>query len=247
MDLQKTKILLEKVTALYKSMSADAQNVSSIERDLMKSYLQQLYDIFLHAPSDVANAEPTPVEVFKTTPKITLNKIKSDDNTPRVKTDIKEAPPRPAPPPPPPAPVPEPAPVVEKKEAPVVEVPKAQPEPIVPQPAAATPTPRANNEEMEDLFHFPSARELSEKLSELPITDIKKEMGLNERILTVNELFGGDQASFDATIATLNQLKSFDEAKDYLIRNVSRKYDWLAKDKVSKAKIFIKLVKRRYG
>ena len=80
----------------------------------------------------------------------------------------------------------------------------------------------------------------------MPIKDIKKAMGLNERIFTVNELFGGDQAIFDLTTDTLNKLPDFTQAKNFLMRNAASKYNWDKKGKKSKAKNFIKLVKRRY-
>ena len=101
--------------------------------------------------------------------------------------------------------------------------------------------------EMDEIFSFSTARELSEKLSALPISDIKKAMGLNERIVTVNELFGGDQSSFDTALTALNQLRSYEEAKDYLIRNVAGRYQWSSKDRKAKAKEFAKLVKRRFS
>lgn len=42
--------------------------------------------------------------------------------------------------------------------------------------------------------------DLSEKLESTPITNIQKSMGLNERILTQNELFGGEKSSFDTAV-----------------------------------------------
>lgn len=251
MDLQKAKILLEKVNALHKSMSADARNVSTIEKDLMKNYLLQLYEVFLDLPVSTPPAEVSPVEIIKSSPKITLHKPEAPTVpvvTAPPKTVRQEEPPRPAP-----APEPAPAPVIEKKPEPVVlpAPPKTEPleSQVVTPPPAPKPTPASYpvDDELEELFAFTSAKELSEKLSELPITDIKKAMGLNERIFTINELFSGDQSAFDATVATLNQLKSFEEAKDYLIRNISGKYNWASKDKKSKAKTFIKLIKRRYN
>ncbi len=80
----------------------------------------------------------------------------------------------------------------------------------------------------------------------MPIGDIKKAMGLNERISTQNELFGGDAADFENTVSALNQLRNYEEAKNYLIRDMAVKYNWLGKAKKEKAKEFIKLVRRRY-
>ena len=234
MDLKKAKILLDKINALYKNLSADKDNISTIEKDLMRSYIQQLYESFLDLPAS-SNAAPA-VEIIKSTPKVRVKKT-----PPKVVTP---PPPKPAPAaktPPPPAPAPK-----AKKAAPA----PPPPPPPAPKPKPvpkAAPAPPVATGEMEELFAMNSAKELSEKLSELPIKDIKKAMGLNERIFTVNELFGGDQAAFDAVTTTLNGLKNFDAAKGYLIRNVAGKYKWAAKTRKNKAKNFIKLVKRRYN
>ncbi|MCF8244013.1 MAG: hypothetical protein K9J37_03175 [Saprospiraceae bacterium] len=254
MDIQKSNNVLDKINALYKNISSDPRNVSSIERDLMRSYIQQFYESFLEMPTVSAGvAQPPPVEPKATEPRITLRK---PETTPPPPLRPQPEPPKPeptpvvvAPPPPPPAPV---VPPVVVTPPPPVEV---TPPPIVvapPQPVfeAVVPPPTkvaANNDpELDELFEFKSATELSEKLSELPITDIKKAMGLNERISTQNELFGGDASAFDATVSTLNQLKNYNEAKDYLVRNVAVKYNWSSKGKKDKAKAFIKLVRRRY-
>ena len=239
MDLQKAKILLDKINALYNNMSADKKNISTIERDLMKSYVQQLYESFL----DMPKAAPVrkAVEIIKSAPK------------PQPAPVVVEKKKEPAPPPPPPKPTPPPPPPkVEKTVAPPppkpAPPPPPKPQPPKPKPAPVKRTPSAAaTPELEELFDFDTAKELSEKLSQMPITDIKKGMGLNERILTLNELFGADKAMFDLTIDTLNKLPNFDEAKIFLMKNAAAKYNWAAKDKKKKAKTFIKLVKRRYG
>jgi hypothetical protein len=244
MDLHKAKIQLEKINSLYKSMAADVNNISSIERDLMMSYVRQLYESFLDLSTVVSNKAPD-VEIIKTTPKLTLKKpdpvaepVKEMQPPLRsaVQPDaggLEDEPPAPAPPPPPPSPPK----VVEAKPSPV---PSPAPKPV------NVDTPPVDGE-LEELFAFTTAKELSEKLSELPVTDIKKAMGLNERIFTVNELFGGDQAAFDESLNALNRMADFEEAKRYLIEKVAGKYGWASKDKKSKAKNFIKLVKRRYN
>ncbi len=236
MELQKAKILLDKINALYNNMNADSKNISSIERDLMKSYIQQLYESFLDMPGQAVTRSA--VEVIKSKPKVTLNKPAVKKTTPA----------------PPPAPAPEPAPVKQNpspppppKSAPPKPAPVAvkppKPEPVAPK----TATPVSVSAELEELFSFNSAKELSEKLSEMPIKDIKKAMGLNERIFTVNELFGGDQVVFDLTVDTLNKLSDYDQAKSFLLQNAATKYKWDAKGRQKKAKNFIKLVKRRYN
>ena len=141
----------------------------------------------------------------------------------------------PAPPtPPPPAEALPEAAVAEAPPAPPVAKPEVKPSPATSSPA------------LEELFATEAVTELSDKLSLAPISDLTKAMGLNERIFTVNELFGGDNAEFQTMITSLNGLSSFDEAKSVLMRSVAQKYDWGAPGKVKKAKTFIKLVQRRY-
>ena len=249
MDLKKAKILLEKIASLHKSMSSDPTNISAIERDLMMNYVRQLYEAYLHdgPAAKAAEVEAPSVEIIKTTRK-----------APK-KTVVKKAPP-----------VLE-VPQIEEEE--VVEIvtpkPKYKPprvidlpdslkeitEPIPAPKPKSTPTPKPTprkeaasvSPDLEELFEVKEAKELSEKLSALPIKDLKKAMGLNEKIFTINELFGGDQAAYDAAIATLNGVNDFTHAKAYLIENVAGKYGWTNKGKKKKAANFIKLVSRRYS
>ncbi|MCC6723700.1 MAG: hypothetical protein IT258_04270 [Saprospiraceae bacterium] len=260
MDFQKSKALLDKINALYKNMSGDPRNISSIERDLMRSYVQQFYESFLqleHSPAPVAAPPPPPpvVETKAAEPKITLRRPetappppppppKPEPPKPEPPKVERQPEPAPAPPPPPPPPV-----VVEKPI--VVETPPPPPPPVVKEAPIAPPPPVYQapvmaDPDVEALFTFKTATELSEKLSQLPIGDIKKAMGLNERISTQKELFGNDANAFETTVNALNQLGSFEQAKAYLIQNAAIRYNWAGKDTKEKAKEFIKLVKRRY-
>jgi hypothetical protein len=97
------------------------------------------------------------------------------------------------------------------------------------------------------LFTVNTAKELSEKLGALPIQDIRKAMGLNERIFTTNELFDGDTALFDSTLQALDRCRDFEEASRYLLLHVAAKFDWSAPTRKNKARNFIKLVQRRFN
>ncbi len=112
-------------------------------------------------------------------------------------------------------------------------------------PRAATPD-QALQAKYDEIFDTKSGKELFDKLESLPITDIKKAMGLNERILTQNELFGGDAQTFDQTIEYLNRCGSMDAAREYLIKNVIHKFDWTHESRIKKAQVFVKLIRRRY-
>jgi hypothetical protein len=72
-------------------------------------------------------------------------------------------------------------------------------------------------------------------------------MGLNEKIFTINELFGGDGKAFDTALKTLNTFNSFDQAKAYLSENIAGQYDWNERGRKKKAINLIKLIRRRYN
>ena len=131
------------------------------------------------------------------------------------------------------APEPEPAKVVQEE----------TPAPVSP-PPPPPPKPKAKPEH-EVLFEQKEAKELSEKLSSQPIKDLNKAMGINEKILTINELFSKDDSAYKTAVKQLNVLKSFEEAKP-ILSELAEKHNWTQRNKKKKAQVFIKLVRRRY-
>lgn len=100
--------------------------------------------------------------------------------------------------------------------------------------------------ETEELFTNRVARELSDKLSQSHLPDLHKAFGLNDRLLMISELFGGDPGSFKETMDTLNSYSHFDQAKRYLAENVVDKYRWTQPNKKDSARQLIQLVRRKY-
>jgi hypothetical protein len=242
MNVQQAKILLEKINALYKSISMGNDGPSAIERDLMLSYLRQMYEACLpgnsetaaptreEAPAAKAPApKPEPAPRTYTAPRVveipeSLREISTPE--PAAKT----------PPPSPPAPKPEPRPE-----------PRPTPEPVQPAaPVAATAGGNdRHNPKIEALFRFGTAKELSEKLSERPVPDLTRAMAINDKLLYINDLFGKDQNAMDESLKLLNKFDSMDEAKS-LLRNLAEQYNWIDEEKVESAQSFIKLVRRKY-
>jgi len=103
------------------------------------------------------------------------------------------------------------------------------------------------DESMNELFDFEDSDDLSGKFASSPIADLKKAMGLNEKILTINELFNGNASEYEQTMADLNELKDFDEAKKMLVMGAATQYEWSTDNKKKKAIHFIKLIRRRYN
>lgn len=236
MDLQKTKIYLDKLNREFARMDKDPDNIMRIDMDIMASYVRELYDAILspdpgHAakhestlrkPSPPRQPEP-PAEVAPP-PAVSAPPVMKEAAPPPPAPVQEEAP---APAPPSPAPV-----VVEHKP---IQVMPAAPRNLEPLPAG-----------IDVLFEEKQAKELSEKLSELPIADLKKAIALNDRLLLTSELFAGDGKAFEAAIGGINNLSSFEEAQNYLIEHCVVRYQWTDKKRLEPAKNFIKLVRRRF-
>ncbi len=244
MDLLKTKIYLDKLNREFARLSKDPENIVRIDVDIVASYVRQLYDAVLSdanapvATTPAPRAEPTPTR-------------RPAAPRPPQMEEPAPIPAIPVPPPPPPIVVPEP--VREPTPPPAAQPPKVveeKPAPAAPsEPEVVhvkTPSAHAFSAEAEALFEEKQARELSEKLSELPIADLKKAIALNDRLLLTRELFSGDGQAFDAALTALNSYTQFADAKSYLLDHCVIRYGWLDKKRVDTAKHFIKLVRRRY-
>lgn len=268
MDLQKAKIFLDKINREFGVMQRDPENISTIDVDILRQYIRDFYDAVLSEKTTVLTHSPAPQparqaaespapksnrpigfnperNVPKPAPIYEEEKRYADQPKPMVEEVIRPAE----------QPVFEvEAPAARAPEPPVRQAPP--PEPVY-QPTiekitepAPPPTPKAPSvevsSEMLALFEFKAAKELSDKLSELPIADLKKALSLNDRLLMTRELFGGDGKMLEATISTLNSLGSFEEAKSYLIQFCAERYSWAEKVRIEHARTFIKLVRRRF-
>jgi hypothetical protein len=252
MDLLKAKIYLDKINREFARMLKDPENVPRIDVDITMSYVRELYDAFLSEYPEAARGASS------------VKKVPHVEAPPPVMAApapyIAPAPPAPAPPPPPPVQAP-PAPEAAPAPPPMEVAPAPPPPPVVvaPPPAAAAPQPEAPapkpavpvstpviTSTAEVLFEYKEAKELSEKLSETPISDLKRAIALNDKLLLTRELFAGNSAAFDETLNALNSFSGFEQAKAYLINHCIGNYDWLDKKKAEAAKGFIRLIRRRY-
>ncbi len=249
MNLLPAKITLEKIIALYNSMTADEKNVSAIERDLMLSYIRQLYETFREG--QIIPATPAPVQKSNpiVTPTPTIVKAESrapeqfyQQSTPppaieTTRTSEAKREERIYPPEPPKYVAPEPP----KPESPkyvVPEPPKQQSAPL---------TDRKINPDIAELFESGNGNELSDRIANAPISDLTKSLGLNDRLLNQNELFGGSKVVFDEALKDLNNMSSFGTARAFL-EDIGVRNNWSAsEDRKKVAKIFIRFVKRRFA
>jgi hypothetical protein len=272
MDLQKGKIFLDKINREFTAMQRHPEGVSAIDVDILRQYIRDFYDAILSEKTTVVITAPAELVKEVPIPKLSSRPIAFDPERPDPK---KAAPPqevyiddrsrRAANTPP----VEEisragHSPIIEQKAQPFVapEPPKKQvrahelvieppvPQSVKPEPSAklAKDTPDSTfSPETLALFEFEAPKELSEKLSETPIADLKKAFSLNDRLLMTTELFGGDSKSLENTVVTVQGLSSFEEAKSYLIQFCAERYAWAEKNKIEPARRFIKIVRRRFA
>ncbi len=89
-----------------------------------------------------------------------------------------------------------------------------------------------------------SRTELAEKLTDGPIKDLKKGIGVNDRFFFINELFRGDEAMYERSIKTINNFSILAEAEYWIRRELKIKIGWSDSDPVVKQ--FDQLVRRRF-
>jgi hypothetical protein len=250
MEVHKAQRLLHKIQALLENNPS--HELSRLEKDLLKSYILQLYDT-------VQDEQATPIEQPVKMQEVPV-KQKTEFVPPPVKVTepVVEVPPVIVPEIKTQKPVevpmeikyPEPeitfsAPKVENK---TVHVPVQEPvrevhKTFAPQIEKEN---KGNDEALVKLFEQQKNDDVSERFSQVPISSIESAMGLNERIFTLNELFGGDKALFDATCSKLNQFHSFAEARQLLMNGPARDFRWGDTERLKMAEHFLRIVSRRY-
>ncbi len=233
MDILSFNKKLNKISALADNGNSDG-HFSSLERDLLLSYIRELYEIVL----DGKESRPKPEISAPSSHKYTGHQIavvtEHDNPNHKEKPEVVQ--------------------VAEVKthvpaEAPVPVIEKIVPTEVVPEEKPVIVKREEKNSHpdiLAEMFASEKISDLSDKLSQSAIKDLTKSMGINERIFTQQELFGNNQQQFNDTLQKLNNCHNFEEAKQYLIENVIYTFDWVNESKVKKATTFIKLVKRKF-
>lgn len=254
MNVQRIKPHLDKINSLYAYLLENKATLSRLDQDAFLASIRSLYDACIldeEVPqTSIPTTTPPPVEPLPTptveSPKpIKKKRPKMVFTTPNPSTEVQEDPAPPIIEPTLPE-QPQLEPTVAKEE-PLKEEPPVQNE--IPQQETTPPAeqvPASSNEEYEELFAFKEATDLSQKLSTSPIEDLSKALGMNEKYLYINELFGGDVATFQTALKQLNNGAHFDKARQYLEQECISQHNWMDKNKKIIAKNFVKLVRRRY-
>ena len=276
MNLELAKKKLGKINRMIETFEPGENHISRLEKDLILGYTREFYEALTEfSNGSTSQLSPkkksAPIVVSKTSDAITAKQEAAPQAKPELKEEIiiqkytertsedaekveqliiEDA-----------------VPAVEEVETPKIEtIEPTESKTIVDQPAEVVPEAKTipakpaeqtiksespakqsiTKPELLELFAIKKANEISEKLSQLPISDLNRAMGVNEKIFVKNELFGGDDTIFSQTLKRLNSFENFDQAKDYLATEVAESFQWTAPDKSKKAKNFIQLVFRRY-
>jgi hypothetical protein len=237
MQLEKTAILLEKINNLHKSLLKDADNISSIEKDLLKDYVKALYEALIDAPQKASKPKIIQRVVRKVQPVV----VEPSGDQPSSSDIVEETPIAAAP---------------EKKEYKpprIIELPKEVKEELASTPPTEAqevrheaPAPQMDDDLAELFEEDGNNNDLSGRLANSPIKDLTRAISINEKIFTVNELFGGNMVDMEQTLKTLNNCSGFANATATILMEKAQEYKWTDAKRVKKAKNFIKLVRRRY-
>lgn len=87
--------------------------------------------------------------------------------------------------------------------------------------------------------------DLGDTLTEVPIRDLRKAIGVNDRFLFINELFRGDEVAYERSIKTINSFSIFPEAEYWIQRELKVKNGWNDANEIVQQ--FYQLVKRRFS
>ena len=122
-------------------------------------------------------------------------------------------------------------------------LPEPQPIPVALPKKEINETASGNNASLNDKLKQ-TRIDLGETLTEVPIRDLKKAIGINDRFLFINELFRGDENMYERSIKTINGFSILPEAEYWIQRELKVKLAW--NDGHETVKQFTQLVKRRF-
>lgn len=137
------------------------------------------------------------------------------------------------------------------KEAERVEKAKEKPTPqpeTKPESKPSKPSQKAREEDDEEVSlnerFRPESADLAERLKQKPIASLVHEIDLNDKFWFINELFDGDGAVFTKLLRQLDQLSSFDQARELVEQETEGKFDWSEKDRAKQK--FYNILQRRF-
>jgi hypothetical protein len=88
-------------------------------------------------------------------------------------------------------------------------------------------------------------KEVATKLVDMPVKDLRKAIGINDKYLYINELFQGDENMYERSVKTINNFSVLPEAEHWMKRELHTKLCWVENNETVKQ--FDNLVRRRFA
>jgi hypothetical protein len=90
-----------------------------------------------------------------------------------------------------------------------------------------------------------NVKEVAHLLTDAPVRDLRRAIGINDRFVFINELFRGDEVMYERSIKTINSFRIFPEAEYWIERELKVKLGWDETKETTRH--FYQLVKRRFS
>ena len=87
--------------------------------------------------------------------------------------------------------------------------------------------------------------EIGHLLTDSPVRDLKRAIGINDRFVFISELFRGDEVMYERSIKTINSFRIYPEAQYWIERELKVKLGWDESKECTRH--FYQLVKRRFS
>jgi hypothetical protein len=88
-------------------------------------------------------------------------------------------------------------------------------------------------------------QEVAHILTDSPVRDLRRAIGINDRYLFISELFRGDEVMYERSIKTINGFRIFPEAEYWIERELKVKLGW--DESKPTTRHFYQLIKRRFS
>jgi hypothetical protein len=90
-----------------------------------------------------------------------------------------------------------------------------------------------------------NVKEVAHLLTDAPVRDLRRAIGINDRFVFISELFRGDEVMYERSIKTINSFRIFPEAEYWIERELKVKLGW--DETKDCTRHFYQLVKRRFS
>ncbi|HBX50614.1 MAG: hypothetical protein A2W98_01075 [Bacteroidetes bacterium GWF2_33_38] len=234
---EKVQYIISEIEKIKAILIANNQ-LSNIEIDLVKSKLRKAYDLALNLNAssfEVQNADEELnklIDDHENAIEVIIQKVET------VAEDVKHE-------------------VIQESRIevpePIIDIQEEKVVPIIEQIVQKEPIKESQDKEiLADRFHgkqkslndiiskYQTQKDLTSRLKDNPISNIKSAIGLNDKFLIINELFKGDSNAFNLLIDELNGQKDLDQAMSFINKNL----EW--DEKQEGFKKLLELVFRRF-